>query len=67
MLFKTLSTLEQNHLQGDSTVDSGIRLTVEGKAVHGMDPSIGVNAGLYLLKFCIIKSLDNNAQAFCSI
>ncbi|PAL70926.1 dipeptidase PepV, partial [Acinetobacter baumannii] len=34
--------LEQNHLQGDSTVDSGILvLTVEGKAVHGMDPSIG--------------------------
>lgn len=30
--------LEQNHLQGDSTVDSGILvLTVEGKAVHGMD------------------------------
>ncbi|HCT6737211.1 Mn(2+)-dependent dipeptidase Sapep [Staphylococcus aureus] len=57
--------LEQNHLQGDSTVDSGILvLTVEGKAVHGMDPSIGVNAGLYLLKFLASLNLDNNAQAF---
>ena len=26
-------------------------LTIEGKAVHGMDPSLGVNAGLFLLKF----------------
>lgn len=57
--------LEQNHLQGDSTVDSGILvLTVEGKAVHGMHPSIGVNAGLYLLKFLASLNLDNNAQAF---
>lgn len=57
--------LEQNHLQGDSTVDSGILvLTVEGKAVHGMDASIGVNAGLYLLKFLASLNLDNNAQAF---
>ncbi|NMU98401.1 Mn(2+)-dependent dipeptidase Sapep, partial [Staphylococcus aureus] len=49
----------------DSTVDSGILvLTVEGKAVHGMDPSIGVNAGLYLLKFLASLNLDNNAQAF---
>ena len=32
--------IEQHQLQGESTVDSGILiLTVEGKAVHGMDPS----------------------------
>ena len=29
-----------------------------------MDPSIGVNAGLYLLKFLASLNLDNNAQAF---
>ncbi|MBO1199610.1 dipeptidase PepV [Staphylococcus simiae] len=57
--------LEQNQLQGESLVDSGILvLTVEGKAVHGMDPSIGVNAGLHLLKFLSSLNLDNNAQSF---
>ena len=44
--------LQQNQLQGESTVDSGILiLTIEGKAVHGMDPSLGVNAGLFYLNF----------------
>lgn len=57
--------IEQNHLQGESTVDSGILiLTVEGKAVHGMDPSLGVNAGLYLLKFLSSLNLDKSAKDF---
>ncbi|ATN02534.1 dipeptidase PepV [Staphylococcus capitis] len=57
--------VEQNELQGESTVDSGILiLTVEGKAVHGMDPSLGVNAGLYLLKFLSSLNLDKSAKDF---
>lgn len=57
--------VEQNDLQGESTVDSGILiLTVEGKAVHGMDPSLGVNAGLYLLKFLSSLNLDKSAKDF---
>lgn len=57
--------VEQNELQGESTVESGILiLTVEGKAVHGMDPSLGVNAGLYLLKFLSSLNLDKSAKDF---
>ena len=57
--------VEQNELQGESTVDSGILiLTVEGKAVHGMDPSLGVNAVLYLLKFLSSLNLDKSAKDF---
>lgn len=57
--------VEQNELQGESTVDSGILiLTVEGKAVHGMDPSLGVNAGLYLLKFLSSLNLDKSEKDF---
>lgn len=57
--------VEQNELQGESTVDSGILiLTVEGKAVHGMDPSLGVNAGLYLLQFLSSLNLDKSAKDF---
>ena len=57
--------LENRHLQGDSTVDSGILiLSVEGKAVHGMDPSLGVNAGLYLLKFLSTLNLNKCAKDF---
>ncbi|MBU5270658.1 dipeptidase PepV [Staphylococcus caprae] len=57
--------IEQHQLQGESTVDSGILiLTVEGKAVHGMDPSLGVNAGSYLLKFLSSLNLDKSAKDF---
>ncbi|MGK9288861.1 dipeptidase PepV [Staphylococcus warneri] len=57
--------LETHHLQGESTVDSGILiLTVEGKAVHGMDPSLGINAGLYLLEFLATLNLNKSAKDF---
>ena len=57
--------LQQNQLQGESTVDSGILiLTIEGKAVHGMDPSLGVNAGLFLLKFLASLNLNKSAKDF---
>ncbi|MDT3960023.1 dipeptidase PepV [Staphylococcus kloosii] len=57
--------LVENNLEGGSTVDSGIlELNVKGKAVHGMDPSIGVNAGLYLLHFLSHLKLDKTAANF---
>ncbi|MBF7029617.1 dipeptidase PepV [Staphylococcus kloosii] len=57
--------LVENNLEGGSTVDSGIlELNVKGKAVHGMDPSIGVNAGLYLLHFLSQLKLDKTAANF---
>ena len=39
-------------------------LTIEGKAVHGMDPSLGVNAGLFLLKFLASLNLNKSAKDF---
>lgn len=57
--------LDQHSLQGESVVDSGeLVLTVEGKAVHGMDPSLGVNAGLYLLDFLSTLNLNQTAKEF---
>ncbi len=57
--------LYENHLEGESAVDSGVLvLKVQGKAVHGMDPSKGVNAGLYLLNFLATIDLDQSAANF---
>ncbi|SCS32553.1 dipeptidase PepV [Staphylococcus caeli] len=57
--------LTEHEVEGESVVDSGILvLTVYGKAVHGMDPSIGVNAGLYLLNFLSQLDLDKTAANF---
>ena len=54
--------LDQRQLEGEAVVDNGeLILTVEGKAVHGMDPSLGVNAGLYLIDFLSTLNL-NQAQ-----
>lgn len=55
--------LSKHHLKGAHEVDSGVlKLFVEGKAVHGMDPSIGVNAGLHLIHFLSALKLDINAK-----
>ncbi|ARJ29476.1 dipeptidase PepV [Staphylococcus lugdunensis] len=57
--------LQGHKLTGDSTVDSGVlQLTVNGKAVHGMDPSLGVNAGLHLLHFLGSLNLNKTAKDF---
>ncbi|PHK50882.1 dipeptidase PepV [Staphylococcus edaphicus] len=57
--------LNEHDVEGESVVDSGILvLKVQGKAVHGMDPSIGVNAGLYLLNFLTTLDLDKTAANF---
>lgn len=57
--------LVENQLEGESSVDSGVLvLNVQGKAVHGMDPSIGINAGLYLLNFLSQLDLDKSAANF---
>ncbi|MCS4485312.1 dipeptidase PepV [Staphylococcus americanisciuri] len=55
--------LADHQLVGNHEVDNGIlKLTVYGKAVHGMDPSIGVNAGLFLLHFLNKLNLDQTAR-----
>ncbi|QLK86287.1 dipeptidase PepV [Staphylococcus sp. 17KM0847] len=55
--------LSEHSLEGHHEVDSGIlKLTVYGKAVHGMDPSIGVNAGLYLIHFLSTLNLNQKAK-----
>ena len=57
--------LNDNQIDGESVVDSGVLvLKVYGKAVHGMDPSIGVNAGLYLMNFLSSLDLDKTAANF---
>lgn len=57
--------LTEHKLEGSNIVDRGIlELRVQGKAVHAMDPSIGVNAGLYLLHFLATLNLDKTATNF---
>ena len=57
--------LSENQVDGESVVDSGVLvLKTYGKAVHGMDPSIGVNAGLHLLNFLSKLGLDKTAANF---
>lgn len=57
--------LNDYQIDGESVVDSGVLvLKVYGKAVHGMDPSIGVNAGLYLMNFLSSLDLDKTAANF---
>ena len=48
--------LEAHDLNGTSELDGDtLVLRMKGKAVHGMDPSIGLNAGLFLIHFKRIK------------
>ena len=57
--------LDQHQLEGEAVVDNGeLILTVEGKAVHAMDPSLGVNAGLYLIDFLSTLNLNQSAKEF---
>ncbi|EKU50262.1 dipeptidase PepV [Staphylococcus massiliensis] len=56
------SFLNDYQLEGETLIDNGIlELKVYGKAVHGMDPSIGVNAGLHLMHFLSGLNLDQTA------
>ncbi|TDM04576.1 dipeptidase PepV [Macrococcus carouselicus] len=60
--------LTEHHLTGQSSVDNGsLLLQVEGKSVHGMDPSIGVNAGLHLVHFLNTLDLDAKAAKFVEL
>lgn len=55
--------LEEHQLKGHYEVDSGkLILSVNGVAVHGMDPSIGVNAGMYLVHFLNTLNLNQSAK-----
>src|SRR5699024_3035039 len=57
--------LSKNKGDGEIVVDSGLLvLKTYGKAVHGMDPSIGVNAGLHLMNFLSKLGLDKTPANF---
>lgn len=60
--------LSEHQLTGRSTVDNGsLILQVEGRSVHGMDPSIGINAGLHLVHFLNTLALDARGKAFTAL
>ncbi|MDT4010817.1 MULTISPECIES: dipeptidase PepV [Staphylococcus] len=60
--------LEAHELVGNSELeDDKLVLRLKGKAVHGMDPSIGLNAGLFLLHFLRGLELDTQAAKFVDL
>lgn len=60
--------LEAHDLTGTSELDGDtLVLKMKGKAVHGMDPSIGLNAGLFLIHFLNELNLDAQAKQFTDL
>ena len=60
--------LDQHKLQGESVVDSGeLVLTLEGKVVHGMDPSLGVNLWFIFIRFHINIKFKSNGKRVCRL
>ncbi len=54
--------LDENPITGSIESDAdGIKLTVVGKAAHGMEPEKGINAGTYLATF--LKQFDIRGHA----
>ena len=44
--------IEENPVEGNiESTDKGLKITVIGKAAHGMEPEKGINAATYLAKF----------------
>lgn len=57
--------LENNKIDGETSIDEGfLNLTIFGKSAHGMDPTLGVNAGLYLIQFLNNLKLDRYARSY---
>lgn len=60
--------LKDYSLEGKHYVENGqLKLEVEGKSVHGMEPFKGINAGLYLIHFLNTLDLDKKAKDFVSL
>lgn len=56
---------DQNPISGTSeTTADGLKLTVIGKAAHGMEPEQGINAGTYLAKFLDQYDFAAGAKSF---
>ena len=57
--------VDDNPISGtaEETAD-GLRLTVIGKAAHGMEPEQGINAGTYLAKFLDRYDFAGGAKSF---
>lgn len=62
---KFATYVADNPIQGDSEeTEAGLKLTVIGKAAHGMEPEQGINAGTYLAKFLDQYDFANGAKSF---
>ncbi|TDM23842.1 dipeptidase PepV [Macrococcoides canis] len=60
--------LKDYSLEGKHYVDNGqLKLEIEGKSVHGMEPFKGINAGLYLIHFLNTLDLDKKAKTFVAL
>jgi succinyl-diaminopimelate desuccinylase len=59
--------LVEKQLVGKCYVENNVvHLELEGVSAHGMEPNNGKNAGLYLITFLHILSLDEKAKHFTS-
>ncbi|ORI03611.1 dipeptidase PepV [Mammaliicoccus sciuri] len=59
------SFLNEHEIEGETTIDEGfLNIVVHGKSAHGMDPTLGVNAGLYLIQFLNELNLDKYASSY---
>jgi succinyl-diaminopimelate desuccinylase len=61
------SFLEEQDLKGKYFIDKGdLILEVEGVSVHGMEPDLGKNAGIFLGTFLHTLPLNSKAKAYFS-
>lgn len=57
--------VDDNPITGTAEeITDGLRLTVIGKAAHGMEPEQGINAGTYLAKFLDQYDFAGGAKSF---
>jgi succinyl-diaminopimelate desuccinylase len=57
--------LKEHNLKGTSTVaNNEMTLTLEGVSVHGMEPDLGLNAGLKLADFLFTMPLQGDDRVF---
>lgn len=57
--------IEENPVEGNiESTDKGLKITVIGKAAHGMEPEKGINAATYLAKFLNRYDFGGGAKSF---
>ena len=56
---------QQHQLVGEIEINkSEVRITLEGKSAHAMEPNDGINAGVYLAKFLSDKLTTSGSKAY---